>query len=276
MSPGPAIILVEPQLGENIGAAARAMLNCGLTDLRLVRPRDGWPNPGARSMAAGADAVLEAVRVFDSTAAAVADRSLVLATTARSRDMMKRVATPREAAVELRLAVAGGLRCGVLFGPERTGLTNDDLSLADAIVAVPLNPAFSSLNLAQAVLLVAYEWFQAGLGDAAPTPAPGAAAPGAALPPPDLASKAEMQGLFDHLESELDRCGFLRVAEKRPAMVRTIRAMLTRAALRAHEVATWRGIIACLSVGRGIPRGTVRGIPRRRPTASETAGDDGV
>jgi tRNA/rRNA methyltransferase len=161
---GPAIILVEPQLGENIGTAARAMLNCGLVDLRLVRPRDGWPNRKAVAAASGADAVIENVRLFDSTAEAVADLSRVYATTARHRGQIKPVVTPRQAATEMRAALGRGEKTGVLFGPERTGLHNDDIPLADTVLQVPLNPAFSSLNLAQAVLLIGYEWFQAGSG----------------------------------------------------------------------------------------------------------------
>src|SRR5689334_13252469 len=149
---GPAIVLEEPQLGENIGTAARAMLNCGLTDLRLVRPRDGWPNPRAEAAASGATLVLERARLFDTTEAAIADLTHVYATTARQRGMIKRIVTLRQAAREMRaLAAAGtGTSTGVLFGPERTGLVNDDIALADAVLTVPLNPAFSSLNLAQA------------------------------------------------------------------------------------------------------------------------------
>src|SRR5262245_34500598 len=159
---GPAIILVEPQLGENIGTTARAMLNCGLSDLRLVRPRDGWPNPKAVANASGADTVLEAARLYDSAEAAVADLKRVYATTARHRGMIKRVVTPRRGAAEMRKALARAEGVGIRFGPERTGLLNDDIALADAVVSVPLNPGFASLNLAQAVLLVGYEWFQAG------------------------------------------------------------------------------------------------------------------
>src|SRR5690242_16734762 len=144
---GPAIILVEPQLGENIGTAARAMLNCGLEELRLVRPRDGWPNAKAVTAASGADAVIENARLFESTVAAVADLNRVYATTARHRDMIQPVVTPRDAGAEMRAAAQRGERVGVLFGPERTGLVNDDIPLADTVLQVPLNPGFSSLNL---------------------------------------------------------------------------------------------------------------------------------
>src|SRR5215470_5132174 len=191
---GPAIILVEPQLGENIGTAARAMMNCGLGELRLVRPRDGWPNPKALAAASGADEVIQNARLFDSTAAAIADLHRVYGTTARHRGMVKPVVTPRQGALEMRAAEARGERVGVLFGPERTGLVNDDIPLADAVLQVPLNPAFSSLNLGQAVLIVAYEWFQSGSDE----------------PPRELvtneggpASKAELMNFFAHLEKEL-------------------------------------------------------------------------
>jgi len=231
---GPVVILVEPQLGENIGTAARAMLNCGLDELRLVRPRDGWPNAKAVTAASGADAVIENARLFESTAAAVADLNRVYATTARHRGMIKPVVTPRRAAAEMRASAARGERVGVLFGPERTGLVNDDIPLADTVLQVPLNPGFSSLNLAQAVLVVAYEWFAAGAG----------------TPPRELvtnetrpATKAELLNFFAHLEQELDDCGFLRHTDKRPSMVRNIRNLFQRAELTEQEIRTLHGII---------------------------------
>ncbi len=247
---GPAIILVEPQLGENIGAAARAMLNCGLTELRLVRPRDGWPNPKAQAMAAGADRVIDHARLFDSTAAAIADLRRVYATTARPRGLVKPVVTPRRAAAELRAAIGRDEPCGVLFGPERSGLTNDDVVLAGTVIAVPLNPAFASLNLAQAVLLVGYEWFQAGEGEAAPAPND----PGAAATP---ATQADLLRLFTHLEDELDAADFFPVAEKRPSMVRNLRSLFTRTGLTEQEVGTLHGVVTALSGRRlgGKPRG---------------------
>jgi len=234
---GPTVVLVEPQLGENIGTAARAMLNCGLTGLRLVRPRDGWPSEKASSAASGADEVLDGAGLFESTEAAVADCHRVYATTARRRDMIKPILTPRAAAAEMRADLARDHRVAILFGPERRGLRNDDVVLADAIVEVPLNPAFSSLNLAQAVLIVGYEWFQSA--DAAP----GQALPLGATRPAD---KRELMGLFEHLERELDACGFLHVAEKRPTMVRNIRNLFQRAALTEQEVRTLRGVITGL------------------------------
>jgi tRNA/rRNA methyltransferase len=233
----PAVVLVAPQLGENIGAAARAMLNFGLADLRLVAPRDGWPNEAARANASGADQVIDGAHVFETPADAVADLSLVLATTARPRDMTKDVLAPAEAAAALREASARGERAGLLFGRESTGLDNDALALADALVMAPCNPGFASLNLAMAVLLVAYEWFKAGAG---------APARGPSSPRPRAATKAELMGLFAQLEAELDACGFLRVAEKRPSVVRNLRNMFQRARLTEQEVRTLRGVITGL------------------------------
>ncbi len=233
---GPAIVLVEPQLGENIGAAARAMLNCGLTDLRLVRPRDGWPNETAA--AAGADAVLGRARLYAETVEAVADLQHVYAATARGRDMNKPVVNARRAGADVRRFAARGESCGVLFGPERSGLTNDDVALADTLLIMGLNPAFRSLNLAHAVLVVAYEWFMAA--DAGPDRRLVKA--GARL-----AKKGELVNFFEHLEGELDECGFLRVAEKRPIMVRKIRNLFQRAHLMDHELRTLHGIVTGLS-----------------------------
>jgi tRNA/rRNA methyltransferase len=243
---GPAVILVEPQLGENIGMAARAMFNCGLTDLRLVRPRDGWPSEPARNAAAGADTVIDGARLFDTAAAAVADLSLVFATTARDRDMTKRFVTPRQAAAELRAFEKTGGRAGLLFGKEAKGLKNDDLALADACVMAPLNPAFRSLNLAQAVFVVGYEWFMA----AAEAPAGRLVMPKETRP----ASKEELIGLFEQLERELEVSGFLHVKEKQPVMVRNLRNMLQRAGLTEQEVRTLRGVIASLVSGFGKPK----------------------
>src|SRR5882724_1043969 len=192
---GPAIILVEPQLGENIGTAARAMMNCGLADLRLVRPRDGWPSDKAVAAASGADTVLAKARLYPCVPAAIADLVHVYAATARDRGMVRREVTPRHAAQEMRVRVAAGEVCGVLLGPERTGLLNDDVALADTVLTVPLNPGFSSLNLAQAVMIIGYEWFTSG----------------AAVPPETLlrggsrpATKEELLNFFEHLEGELE------------------------------------------------------------------------
>ncbi len=241
---GPAIVLVRPQLGENIGTAARAMLNFGLTDLRLVQPRDGWPNVKAVNAAAGATEVLDSVRLFDTTAEAVADLRHVLATTARPRSMLKPVLTPRRAAADMRRWSAAGEACGVLLGREKSGLDNDDVARADAVVTVPMNPAYASLNLAQAVLLVGYEWHQAAAG-----------APDEDLPPGRTrpATHGELENFFAHLERELDDCGFLRNRDKRPSMVRNIRNMFLRARLFEQEVRTLHGIVTELAKRRGAP-----------------------
>ena len=237
---GPRVILVEPQLGENIGAAARAMFNCGLTDLALVRPREPWPNDKARAMASGADAVLEAARLFDNLEAAVADLTRVYATTARPRDMTKRVLTPKQAAAEMR--GAAGERVGLVFGPERAGLTNDQLALADAAITVPLNPAYASLNLGQAVLIVGYEWYQAA--DATPTEELRTAAGPAA-------TKEEVGNFVCRLEGALDAGGFFRSEDMRPTMTRNLRNMFQRMGLTEQEVLTLQGVLSALVGTRG-------------------------
>ncbi|MBM3517425.1 MAG: RNA methyltransferase [Alphaproteobacteria bacterium] len=235
---GPAIILVDPQLGENIGFTARAMLNCGLSELRLVRPRDGWPNAKARSTASGADAVLGGARLFETTSEAVADLGYVLATTARQRDMEKIVLTPAAAAAELRDCAARGTATGVLFGAERAGLDNEDVTLADAVLQVPLNPAYASLSLPQAVLLVAHAYFIAG--DA--TPGRRRTSRRNAEP----AERAALMSLFGHLEGELDAAGFFAVPGGRPVTVRNLRNIFTRTGLTTHEIGMLRGIISAL------------------------------
>jgi len=246
-APGPVIVLVRPQLGENIGACARAMLNCGLSSLRLVEPRNGWPNEFAVKAASGAHGVLDRTQVFETTEAAIADLNLVYAASARRRDMVKAVLTPRAAAASMRQTISAGNRVGVLFGAERSGLENDDVALAEAVIEAPLNPDFTSLNLAQAVLIVAYEWFQAG------SDAPAVETP---LGTTVRASREEMQGFFEHLERELDNCGFLRPPEKRPSMVRTIRTLFQRGGLTDQEVRTLRGIVAGLTGWhKGVKRG---------------------
>ncbi len=231
---GPAIVLVEPQLGENIGTAARAMFNCGLTDLRLVAPRDGWPNDKAIAAASGADTVLDRARLYGSAEDAIADLHHVYVTTARDRYMVKRVLTPRAAAAEMRASMAAGNACGILFGPERTGLFNDAIALGDRVIRVPLNPAFSSLNLAQAVLLIGYEWFQSG--DETP---PSELVAGHSRP----ATKEELHRFFDHFEEALDQSGFLRTADKRPGMVRNLRNLFQRAECTEQELRTLHGVI---------------------------------
>jgi tRNA/rRNA methyltransferase len=233
----PSIILSHPQLGENIGAAARAMANFGLSDLRLVAPRDGWPNEKAGHMAVGASFVVEKAQLFQTLPEALGDLNLVYATTARDRGVTKEVLTPEEAAKRLRKAAARGEKTGILFGNERAGLDNDEISLADAVITVPTSE-FTSLNLGQTVLLTAYEWFRAG--DATP-PARIEHAPYHRKP-----TREEVFGLFEHLERELSESGFLFPPAKYDAMVRAIRATVHRARLTYQEVQTLRGMIVAL------------------------------
>jgi tRNA/rRNA methyltransferase len=236
----PVIILVEPQLAENIGTAARAMANFGLGALRLVNPRDAFPNERARAAASGADDVIDRAEVFPTIEAAIADLGFIFATTARLRELAMEVSGPRRAAERLRELAQEGVEAGVLFGRERTGLTNDELSLADGILTLPVDPKHSSLNVAQAVLIVAYEWRRSGLAreeEGLPFAGPDAA---------DLAPKEELIRLFEHLEAALDDANFFRPPEKRPHMVRSIRTMLNRARLSEQEVRTLRGVVAAL------------------------------
>jgi len=246
----PAVILVEPQLAENIGTTARAMMNCGLSDLRLVDPKEDWLNDRALAASSGAERILERAQRFTTTEEALADREVVYATTARRREMVKQVMTARAAAAHMRDEVAGGRRVGLLFGRERSGLTNHEVALANIVIEVPLNPEHSSLNLAQAVLVVGYEWFQAAYdGPQSMT----------TLNRARLADKETLEGLFQHLEEELVICGFLRNDEKRPSMVINIRNMLQRAELTEQEVRTLHGIVKELRYGRRPDR------PKRQP-----------
>lgn len=267
----PVVILDHPQLGENIGFAARAMLNCGLVHLRLVAPRGGWPNDRAIAAAAGATSVLEAARIFDTLEAAIADLTRVYATTARPRDMRKPVFTARAGADDMVGAIAAGARVGLLFGRERTGLENDDVSRADAIIEVPLNPEFPSLNLAQAVLLTAYEWRVAALNGTGGAVADVRLAGGLA----EAASHGEIAGFFDHLEGELDAVGFFWPAEKAPRMRRNLRSAFLRAGLTDQEVRTLRGVVKALTDGRkgkgSLEKSRISGRPvRPRKGASPT------
>ncbi|MBZ0216320.1 MAG: RNA methyltransferase [Fimbriimonadaceae bacterium] len=240
-NPGPVIILAEPQLGENIGTTARAMANFGLTELRLVNPRDGWPNESAGFAASGADYILDAVQLFDRVEDAIGDLHYVYAATARIRDMVKPVTNPQDAARAMRTRIDAGGRIGVLFGRERWGLNNDEVSLANEILTYPVNPDFSSLNLAQSVLVIAYEYFK------------GSGTPGNETYETlrrdgvRAATGQEVVGFFEHLESELDKSGFLRPPEKRPAMVRNIRNIFHRNELTDQDVRTLRGIIVSLT-----------------------------
>lgn len=218
---------------------ARAMWNCGIDDLRLVTPRDGWPSDSARAAASGADIVIDKARVYESTEAAIADLNFVIATTARSRDLTKPVFTPEAAIREIKRRQHDGQRSGVLFGKEAWGLNNDDVTLADAVLTVPLNPAFTSLNLAQAVLLLSYEWIKA---DDQTTPHE-LRMPADTRP----ANKHELTMLYDHFEDALEKAGFFMVQERRPTTVRKLRNALSRADLTEQEVRMFRGIIAALT-----------------------------
>jgi len=245
---GPAIILVHPQLGENIGMVARAMANFGLAELRLVNPRDGWPSEKAISAASKADHVIAAATVFPSLEAAIADLEFVYATTARDRYGYKEVRSPVVASDDLRTRFRAGQKTGILFGRERTGLTNEEIALADELVTFPVNPAFASLNLAQAVLLMSYEWMKSGLSSVDATPF-------SALPQRP-AQKEELQGLFDHVEETLDARGYFRPAEKKPKLVENLRAILTRPSFTGTEIQVLRGVISCLDrFTRESPRG---------------------
>jgi tRNA/rRNA methyltransferase len=258
---GPAVILVRPQLAVNIGMCARAMANFGLADLRLVNPREGWPRSDeyrdvAYSAAAGATDVLDAARVFPGVEAAVADLNAVYATTARERGQMKPVLTP-SAAMAASAAAAGEKR-GILFGPERTGLDNDEAAIADAIVTFPANPAYASLNLAQAVLICGYEWFKAAHGDRPPR-----SSVSRTVSPP--AQREMLLAFFDYLEAKLDENGFFRPVTKKPGMRRNLRNIFHRLELTQQDVRTLWGAMARLAEG---PRAEVQ--TRKRVRASKT------
>jgi tRNA/rRNA methyltransferase len=236
LKPTPAVILCEPQLGENIGTAARAMANFGLWDLRLVKPRDGWPNEKAVAAASRADHVISNVQVFETLQEAIADLTLVYATTARSRDMQKEVIGPDEAGRRMAAHIGGGQKAGLLFGREKWGLLNEEVALSDMIVTLPVEPAFASLNIAQAVLILAYEWrLQSGQG-VLPF--------GTSLHEP--APRNELVGLFEHLEGVLDQSGFFTTPEKKPSMVDNLRTALTRGNFSSQEIRTLRGVISSI------------------------------
>jgi tRNA/rRNA methyltransferase len=253
---GPAIILVRPQLAVNIGMCARAMANFGLSDLRLVSPREGWPRTGALkkgayAAAAGAVHLLEKAKLYDTVSEAIADLNFLYATTARERGQCKPVHTPAEAMPQAAARIKAGERHGILFGPERTGLDNDDIALADMIVTFPVNPAYASLNLAQAVLLVGYEWMQAANGDVTPF-LPVERSP--------AAPREMVLSFFAYLEGELERSGFFRPAGKQPVMQRNLRNIFHRLDMSEQDVRSLRGMVVRLVEG---PRGQ-----------SKSAGDD--
>ncbi len=241
---GPIVVLVEPQLGENIGMAARAMGNFGLTRLRLVKPRDGWPNMAAQRAAAGADHILDKVELFDSVEAAVADCSLLFATTARAHDQAKPVVGPAAAAGEIVREVGQGGTAAILFGRERSGLTNEEVALANRIVTFPVNPAFASLNLAQAVLLTGYEWFKHVTDGALPF---------SMVERSERASGHQMQAFFDNLVAELDKVEFLRPAEKRDTMLVNLRNIFMRMEPTKQDMHTLHGVVMAIAEGRKGP-----------------------
>jgi tRNA/rRNA methyltransferase len=246
-TPGPAVVLVEPQLGENIGAAARAMANFGLSRLRLVTPREGWPNPRAKVMAAGADRVLEGAQLFSSLADAVADCSFVLATTARAHDQAKPVMSPEAAIHELAPRISGGENTAIVFGRERIGLMNDEVAMADGIVTLPINPAFASLNLAQAVAVVSYEWLKVTSGNKLPHATPQRS---------PNAPKQQMAAFLDNIERELDRVEFFRPPEKRETMLVNLRNIFVRMQASQQDIQTLSGVVMALVDGR---KGPARG-----------------
>ena len=239
--PSPVVILVGPQLADNIGAVARCMGNGGLFHLRLVAPRDGWPQERAWRTASGADRILDAATVHPTVADATQDLHRVLATCPRPRHVVKPLLTARAAAQDVRAAETRGLRCGILFGCERAGLDNDDMAQADTLVRYPMNPGFDSLNLAQAVMLMAYEWWVAA--DA--TPPTQLQTNGTAI-----ATKGELEQFLVHLTDQLDACGFLRNAPKRQGMVQNVRHLFQRGEVTQQEVRTLHGMVAGLALGR--------------------------
>ena len=238
IEPSPVVILVRPQLAENIGAVARAMANGGVFHLRLVAPRDGWPQERAWRTASGADRILDAAKIFPDVVGAVADLHRVLATCPRPRHVIKPLLTARGAAAELHAIGARGLRAGILFGPERAGLDKEDLAQADALVRYPLNPAFLSLNLAQAVMVLAYEWWLAA-----------EEAPARALMTNEtrVATKGELENFLGHLVRELDASGFLRNPQKRPGMIRNLRHFFQRGEVTEQELRTLHGVVTELA-----------------------------
>ncbi len=246
-SPGPIVVLVEPQLGENIGAAARAMANFGLSQLRLVNPRQGWPNDKARMMATGADRVLDTAALYPTLASAIADCSFVLATTARAHDQAKPVIGPAEAAAFIAPRIGAGDKVAILFGRERNGLENDEVALADAIVTLPVNPAFASLNLAQAVVIVGYEWFKLASAGKLPFAMPNKSAP---------APKEQLIAFFEAVERELEKVEFFRPPDKRETMQINLRNIFTRMQPSQQDIQTLHGVIMAIAEGR---KGPARG-----------------
>jgi tRNA/rRNA methyltransferase len=249
----PAILLMEPQLADNVGMVARAMANFGLDALRLIAPRDGWPNEKARIAASGANYVIDDAVAFPTLSAAASDLNWLAATTARQRDLRKPIMTPVEAVAEMRTRIARGERCGVLFGRERNGLETSEIANADALVMIPVNSRFASLNLAQAVLILGYEWMKVSEGHSLgrvttyETPVAAGLDLGGSRP----ATKEELLGFFGHLEEELERLGFFDPPHRRNTVVQNVRTMFSRMGATEQEVRTLRGIVATLSKGKG-------------------------
>lgn len=239
----PAVCLVRPQMGENIGAVARVMLNFGLTSLRLVAPRDRWPNPKAEVVAVGADHVLKRAKVDWALEDALADATLVIAATARPRGMEKPVWGPREAAEKLRAAITAGERPVVMFGPEAAGMESDEIAKADAILTLPVNPGFASLNLANAVAVFSYAFAETRQAEGTPD--------WFRSPDSPPATQAELEAMFLHLEEELERGRFYHPPDKAGLMKRHLRAMFLRARITEQEARTFRGVIKALTIGRG-------------------------
>ena len=243
-TPGPAVILVEPQLGDNIGAVARAMANFGLSRLRLVKPRDGWPNPRAWLAASGADRILDEAQLHDTLESAIADLNYVLATTARAHDQAKPVVGPEQAARLTAPRVAAGEVVGLLFGRERYGLENTEVALADVILTLPVNPAFASLNLGQAVVIVAYEWFKLASAGALPFAMPRKSPP---------ATREQLLAFFHDLERELEKVEFFRPAEKRETMTINLRNIFHRMTPTQQDIRTLHGVFLAIAEGRKGP-----------------------
>lgn len=271
---GPAIILVEPQLPENIGMVARAMANFGLAELRLVKPREEFPNDKARSAASRADHIIDGAKVYADLPSAIEDLHFVYATTARERDAFKQVRGPVEAGQTLRQRFNRGEKTGILFGRERFGLNNDEVSLADELVTFPVNPAFSSLNIAQAVLLMSYEWMKSGLEKETDTAFRG--------PELEPAPKEQLQGFFNHLEDALQARGYFRPMARKEIMVNNLRGVLTRAGFSDSELKLLRGVVVSLDYfspktprGSGAPEGRKREKPAaKKPAAKPTKHED--
>lgn len=252
---GPVIILVEPQLGENIGMVARAMANFGLSELRLVNPRDGWPNEKARAVASKADHVIDGVKVFDTLEEAIADLNRLLATTARQRDMLKPVLAPDTAAQLVKARMEIDEKVGILFGRERWGLENDEVALADEIITFPVNPAFASLNIAQAVLLMSYEWMRTSVEEGKTR---------FEAPKSNPASRESLISFFSHLEDALDEAKYFYPAEMRERMTINLRNIFTHAGLQEQEIQSLHGVIAALERRWMRPRGE-----KPKPTEEE-------